>query len=390
MRRPVHLLVGAGTALIACCYGFGRFSYGLFGPVFGEAFGLSSTIAGVIGAGSYIGYCAAIAASLLLTDRLGARRVAVVAGIVATLGISIIALAPSAWVLAVGVLIAGCSTGIVSPPLAAAVAQHVPPATADRAQTVVNGGTGIGVVLSAPIALLLLSHWRAAWVVYALVSAAVTVWVFLAVPGSSQRAAKRVDSFWRPGTFGLLLASLLTGVGSVAVWTFGRDLITTVGGADAPRSSLLWIVIGAAGIAGALAGDAVQRIGLRWAWVAATVTMAVATASLAAAPSNLIVMIVAATLFGGAYIALTGLALLWSARLYPDSTSSGVGLSFFTLAAGQALGAPVVGALIDMVGGRTAFVSIAAVGLGALAVRPVETAPAARTTASWGECSLEK
>ncbi|KUI48365.1 arabinose ABC transporter permease [Mycobacterium sp. GA-1199] len=374
MRRPVYLLVGAGTALIACCYGFGRFSYGLFAPVFGETFALSSTITGVIGAGSYIGYCAAITASLLLTDRIGPRRVAVAAGVVATLGISLIALAPSAWVLAVGVLVAGCSTGIVSPPLAAAVAEHVPPNTADRAQTVVNGGTGIGVVLSAPIALLLLSHWRAAWVVYALVSAAVTIWVFYAVPASTQRAAKRVDRLWRPGTFGLLLASLLTGIGSVAVWTFGRDLITTVGGAGATRSSLLWILIGAAGIAGALAGDAVQRIGLQWAWVAATVTMASATALLAVAPWNLGVIVAAATLFGGSYIALTGLALLWGARLYPDSTSTGVGLSFFTLAAGQALGAPAAGALIDLAGGRTAFGAIAAVGLCALAVRPIRTA----------------
>ncbi|MGV0786969.1 MFS transporter [Mycolicibacterium sp. XJ2] len=375
MRRPVYLLVGAGTALIACCYGFGRFSYGLFGPVFGETFRLSPTITGVIGAGSYIGYCAAITASLLLTDRIGPRRVAVAAGVVATLGISIIALAPSAYVLAIGVLVAGCSTGIVSPPLAAAVAQHLPPSTAERAQTVVNGGTGVGVVLSAPIALLLLSHWRAAWVVYALVSVAVTVWVYYAVPASSQRAAKRIEPLWRTGTFGLLLASLLTGVGSVAVWTFGRDLITTVGGADATRSSLLWIVIGAAGIVGALAGDVVQRIGLQWAWVSATVAMASATALLAAAPWNLGVIIAGATLFGGAYIALTGLALLWSARLYPDSTSSGVGLSFFTLAAGQALGAPVVGALIDLAGGRAAFSAIAAVGLCALAVRPVRTAP---------------
>lgn len=370
MRRPVFLLVGAGCALIACCYGFGRFSYGLFAPVFGDAFRLTPTIAGVIGAGSYVGYCAAIVASLLLTDRLGARRVAVAGGVVATLGISIIAFSPSAWVLAVGVLVAGCSTGIVSPPLAAAVAEHVPRTSADRAQTVVNGGTGIGVVLSAPIALLLLSHWRGAWLVYAAVSAAVTVWVFLAVPASSRRTANRVDRLWRPGTFGLLLASLLTGVGSVAVWTFGRDLIATVGGADAGRSSLLWIVIGAAGIAGAFAGDVVGRIGLRWAWVVATATMATATCLLAVGPSSLAVIIVAATLFGGAYIALTGLALLWSTRLYPDSASTGVGLSFFTIAAGQALGAPVVGALIEHLGSRSAFVTIALIGASAITVRP--------------------
>ncbi|WP_326547771.1 MFS transporter [Mycolicibacterium sp. ND9-15] len=371
MPRSACFLVGAGCALIACCYGFARFSYGLFGPVFGETFGLSPTIAGVIGAGSYTGYCAAILVSLLLTDRLGARCVAVAAGAVATLGISIVALAPSAWVLAVGVLVAGCSTGIASPPLASAVAQHVPSSTADRAQTVVNGGTGIGVVLSAPVALLLMSHWRAAWAVYAAASAAVTIWVFLAVPTSSHRTAKRAERVWRPGVFGLLLASLLTGVGSIAVWTFGRNLVTTVGGADEARSSLLWIVIGAAGIVGVLAGDVVQRVGLRRAWLAATVTMAAASLLLAAAPSSLVVNVVAATLFGAAYIGLTGLVLLWSARLYPDSTSTGVGLSFFTLAAGQALGAPVAGALIDLSGARTAFVVIAAVGLCAVAVRPV-------------------
>ncbi|MCV7279216.1 MFS transporter [Mycolicibacterium flavescens] len=387
MRRPGFLLIGAGTALIACCYGFGRFSYGLFGPVFAENFGLNATITGAIGAGSYVGYCLAIAVSLLLTDRLGPRVVAVSAGVVATVGISIIAMAPTAWVLAAGVLIAGCSTGIVSPPLAAAVAQHVPEESADRAQTVVNGGTGIGVLLSAPIALLLLSHWRGAWVIFAVITAIVTVWVLRAIPPSThQRSSLVVDRPWRAGTLTLLLASLLTGFGSVAVWTFGRDLITTVGGADAPRSSLMWIVIGAAGIAGALAGDAAQRIGLHRAWVIATATMASASLLLAAAPSNLAVIIVASTLFGAAYIALTGLALLWSARLYPDSTSFGVGLSFFTIAAGQALGAPAAGALVDATGGRTAFVVIAVIGLCAAAVQPARS-PA---TAPDRECSVEK
>ena len=371
MPRSLYFLVGAGTALIACCYGFARFSYGLFAPAFADTFGLTPTIAGVIGAGSYIGYCAAIVVSLLVTDRRGARPVAVAAGVVATVGISIVAAAPSAWILAVGVLVAGCSTGIASPPLAAAVAQWVPSAAADRAQTVVNAGTGIGVLLSAPIALLLLGHWRAAWGVYAVLSALVTIWVLRAVPPSpSQSARPRAERSWRPGTFGLLAASLLMGIGSVAVWTFGRELITTVGGADATRSSLMWIVLGAAGVVGALAGDAARRMGLQWAWVTATVTMASASLLLAAAPSDLVAIIVAATLFGGAYIGLTGLLLLWSVRLYPDRTSFGVGLSFFTIAAGQALGAPAGGVLIDAAGARTAFVVIALIGMSAVVVRP--------------------
>ncbi len=372
----MYLLVAAGCALIACCYGFARFSYGLFAPVFTDTFGLTPTLTGVIGAGSYVGYCAAIIASLLLTERLGARRVAVAAGVVATVGISIVAMATSPWALAVGVLVAGCSTGIASPPLAAAVAEFVPSSAADRAQTVVNGGTGIGVVWSAPIALLLLDQWRVAWAVYAIVSALVTIGVMLAVPKSPSRPAKDdIEKTWHPGTLGLLAASLLMGIGSVAVWTFGRDLITTAGGADTTRSSLMWIVLGAAGIIGAFAGDAVDRIGLRWAWVMATVAMASATVMLAVVPSSLVMIIVAAALFGAAYISLTGLLLLWCVRLYADRTSFGVGLSFFTIAAGQALGAPAVGSLIDVVGPSAAFVAIALVGLCAVALRPARVQP---------------
>jgi predicted MFS family arabinose efflux permease len=73
---------------------------------------------------------------------------------------------------------------------------------------------------------------------------------------------------------------------------------------------------------------------------------------------------------------LTGLLLLWSVRLYPQRTSFGVGLSFFTIAAGQALGAPAVGAMIERVGQRPAFVVIALVGLCAVALRPASSAQA--------------
>jgi predicted MFS family arabinose efflux permease len=371
----VYFLVAAGTALIACCYGFARFTYGLFAPVFTDAFQLTPTLTGVIGAGSYVGYCAAIIVSLVLTERLGARWVAAAAGVVATVGISIVAVATSAWVLAAGVLVAGCSTGIASPPLAAAVAQFVPSETADRAQTVVNGGTGVGGVLSAPIALALFTQWRLAWAVYAILAVLVTIAVILAVPSTSGLPARAAaERSWRPGSFGLIAASLMMGIGSIAVWTFGRDLITTVGGADTTRSSLMWIVLGAAGIIGALAGDAVGRIGLRRAWIAATVTMAAASVLLALVPTSLVAVIVAAALFGAAYISLTGLLLLWSVRLYPDRTSFGVGLSFFTIAAGQALGAPAAGLLIDAVGTTAAFVTIALVGLSVVALRPAGSA----------------
>lgn len=375
MQRSFYSVVGAGACLIGCCYGFARFAYGLFSPVFTDTFGLTSTTFGLIGAGSYVGYCIAIVAGLVLTERVGPRRVAIGAGVVATVGLTIVATAPSTPFLAIGVLVAGCSTGIASPPLAAAVAQLMRGAVADRAQTIVNAGTGIGVVVSGPVALLLFGHWRIAWALFTVITAAVTVWTARALPPTAATAGD--DSRGKavaPGVFGLVAASLIAGVASIAMWNFGRDVITTVGGAGPVLSSAAWTVLGAAGIAGAFGGVLVERIGMRAAWVVTTVAMAAATLTLAAAPSNTVVILVAPGVFGGAYVAMSGLLLLWSVRVYPERTAFGVGLSFFTLAVGQALGAPAVGALIDGAGARVAFGACALCGLLALLLRPAAEA----------------
>lgn len=371
MQRSFYFVVGAGACLIGCCYGFARFAYGLFSPVFTDTFGLTATAFGLIGAGSYVGYCGAIAVSMVLTERIGPRRVAIGAGAVATVGISIVAAAPSTPVLAIGVLVGGCSTGIASPPLAAAVSHLMRGAVADRAQTIVNAGTGIGVVVSGPIALLLFGHWRLAWALFAVITAAVTVWMAFALPSAAPSdGASRREKAMRPGSFVLIAASLIAGVASIAVWNFGRDVITTVGGAGPFAASAAWTVLGAAGIAGAFGGVLVERIGLRPAWILTTAAMAAATLTLALGAGHLAVVLVAPGVFGGAYVAMSGLLLLWSVRVYPDRAAFGVGLSFFTLAVGQAVGAPVVGALIDSAGATTAFGACALVGLLALLLRP--------------------
>lgn len=376
VKNSSYPLIASGAALIACCYGLARFGYGLFTPVLTDEFGLTSTAVGVIAAGSYVGYCAAITASAAVTNRAGPRAVAVGAGVVATAGMSLVAIAPSAWVLAAGVLIAGTSTGIASPPLAAAVSQRIHGDAGDRAQTIVNAGTGVGVVVSGPIAFALFDHWRFAWAAYAVIAAVVTLWVAVTVRGTPESATGPAVRRWRTGSSGLVAASLLTGLGSIAVWSFGRDLISTTGSASVAVASIAWTVLGAAGIVGALGGDVAQRIGLRRAWVVTTLAMSVATVVLALAPSSVAAVMVAVAVFGAAYIGLTGLVLVWSTRVYPDSTSFGVGLAFFMIAFGQALGAPAAGALIEAFGAANTFVVMAVLGSAAALVRPA-MAPAA-------------
>ncbi len=377
-------MVGAGAALVGTCYGLARFAYGLFLPEFRAEFAISSAVSGLIGAGSYVGYCAAIVASLVLTPRWGPRPVAVTAGLVATAGLITVAVSPSAAVLAVGILIAGSSTGLASPPLAAAVGAWVRAGARDRAQTVVNAGTGLGVLASGPMALVLLDQWRWVWAGFAVVAAVVTCWAHRVVPagtatpttpnGGEARSGRAGSPTARrplsPGTPRLLAASFFLGLSSIAVWGFGRDLLATQPGATTLGSSLTWMILGAAGILGALGGDLVRRVGLTTSWVVLMLTMGGATALFAVAPATDGIVFTAAVLFGASYIGLTGLVLLWSADLYPTRTPFGVGVSFFTIAAGQAIGAPLVGRLIESSGTSAVFYTWAALGVLGAALRP--------------------
>jgi predicted MFS family arabinose efflux permease len=152
-------LVAPGLAMIAVAYGLARFAYGLFLPEMRQAFGLSETVLGLIGAGSYVGYCVAIIA-LVFTSRAGPRFMVVVAGVVAVVGMAAVAGAPTTWVLALGVLAAGSSSGLASPPMGEAVVRSIRRGLQDRANTLINSGTSIGVALSGPAALLLAEQWN--------------------------------------------------------------------------------------------------------------------------------------------------------------------------------------------------------------------------------------
>lgn len=88
--------VGAtGFGLIAVCYGFARFAFGLFLPQIRGDLALSTTLAGVISGGAFFAYCVAIIVSARLSERIGARAVAVAAALVAGAGMLSIAASTS-------------------------------------------------------------------------------------------------------------------------------------------------------------------------------------------------------------------------------------------------------------------------------------------------------
>lgn len=380
-------LAAAGVALIAVCYGLARFAYGLFLPAFRDEFALAPSTAGAIASGSYLAYCVGIAAAGVLSPRHGARAIAVAAGALATAGTAAIAAAPVTWVLVAGVLVAGASTGVASPPLAQAVAATVTADRRSRVQTVINAGTGVGVAVAGPVALIAQQHWRAAWFAFAAICALVTVWVARGVPpapsveppavGAARErsprdgpgAARLLPSPLLPdGSGALLSAAAAFGLASAAVWTFGRQVMADAG-ASQNSAVVGWIVLGGFGVVGAGAADLARRIGPGAAWVLLMLGLAVGTLALPILGPGIAAWS-ALAVFGACYIGLTGVALLWGTAVYATDPAAGVGLAFLALALGQAFGSYALGAVIEARGSTWAFAVAAGVALAGAVRRP--------------------
>ncbi|MFJ2706437.1 MFS transporter [Streptomyces sp. NPDC087428] len=373
-------LTASGLALIAVCYGLARFAYGLFLPAFKDTFHFGGTLSGVIAGGSFAAYCVTVVAAAAAVARFGPRPVAAAAGVTAAAGMALVAAATDAGMLAMGVLIAGASTGVASPPLAEAIGRWGPRHHHDRAQAIVNAGPAVGIVASGFVALSALGHWRLAWAAFAVVAVAVTCWVTLLLPG---RSASGADTHAvRPlgaltavardrRSWAALGAAALFGAASSATWNFGREHVMNAGGMSATVSVLLWVVLGAAELVGLSAGDLIARHGLRRVWTIALALLGTASAVIGLLPGHLVAAFAGIAVFGAAYVTLTTVIFFWITRMHPETTAAAVALGFLMISAGQAVASPVVGALADHMGAAFSFLACAAIGVvGARAVRP--------------------
>ncbi|UOQ45791.1 hypothetical protein MUN89_07640 [Halobacillus salinarum] len=73
--------------------------------------------------------------------------------------------------------------------------------------------------------------------------------------------------------------------------------------------------------------------------------MSIASASiiLAVMPGNWLVAFLSAGFFGGSYILLTGVLLVWGIRVFITNASLGIGVPFLLLALGQVIGSILAG-----------------------------------------------
>lgn len=356
----------ASAATVAATYGLARYSYGLFLPDIRADFDLDTRMLGLMASGSFALYLLATVVAPYLSALVGPRLPVVLGGSCAVLGMATIAFSREAWMLAAGVILAGASPGLAFTPMPDAIARSITGEDRrSRALAVVNSGTSFGVVLAGPVAFWAGAQWRSAWLFFAVLALACTLWVARVLPkkglahgnnarGIEVRPAGSGQS-WRltPASRRLFFSAFAAALTTSAYWTFAVDLVVGVGSAPRYLGSVFFILVGVSGVSGALAGELVARFGLRWILRATVIALSCAICLLPLASSYwsyTLGILASALLFGAAFFVMTSVLVVYSTRVFRERPSAGLGAVLFLVGIGQVLGPALSGFLAEWVG----------------------------------------
>ncbi|TQC69593.1 MFS transporter [Pantoea dispersa] len=342
MKASLRLTL-SGFMLIAVTYGLARFAWGMMMPQVAQQISFSPHASGMLAACSYLAYCLATPGATLLLARWGVRSTAMLAALTAMLGLLLLAAASSAWLIAGGLFIAGLGAGLASPALASAVSQQIDASRQTAANTLINAGTGAGIIMSVPIFMLMPGGWRAACCCFAALALISLLLARYCLPaGRADPPGSPVgwrDRLHNRALLRVIIIAFLSGVASAAWWCFGPDVLRQHSRLNEGQASMLWLVSGAAGILGALTGPLARCIGMRQVYWLAQLAMAVPLLLLAALTHFSYWLVPAAALCGAGYVTLSGILLVAGAAATPQNAASGVAAAFLTLAIGQIGGA---------------------------------------------------
>jgi predicted MFS family arabinose efflux permease len=349
--RPMSRTVLPGAAMIAVTFGLARYGYGLLLPEMQSDLAVSPAMAGLISSGTYLSYLIANVAVVWVAGRLGPRAAIGLAAAFAGGGMTVIATAATAPMLALGVLVSGAAAGLAFPPYADLVAQGVAERHRDLAWSTISSGTGWGVALAGPIAIAAGGHWRAAWMVFVALAVGTGIVAVALAPrrgGGEHLRRPQLDWTWFfcPRSRPLLISAVLIGTGSAVWWAFSVDALRNAG-LDATSARTVYAVCGAA-----------------------CVLLAGSLALLGVATGRLLAALGAAILFGLFYNTVIAAQGIWSSRVFAEHPAAGLAAINTALTIGTLVGPSIAGTAITHLGYRPTLLGSAVAILTALSFCP--------------------
>ncbi|MEB7051304.1 MFS transporter [Mammaliicoccus sciuri] len=369
-------IVFPGIAIIAATYGLGRFSYGLFLPSINNDLKMGPTESGIISSLFYLSYCFSIIYSTLKTNKIGPRKMIILGGLFVFIGLILINIAPNSFILSLGVIFAGSSTGIVSPPFGYAISMWIRLHEQGKANTWINSGTSIGLVFAGITSLFTILDWRSTYLLYAVITLFILIWNYNSIPKQEKELNVNTALFTLTEikySKKLILASLILGISTATYWTFSKSYVESTGYYSVFSLSIFWILIGLFGIIGGISGSLIDKKGLKFSYNLSVLLMTISSLLLAFTSKLWLLPFISSSLFGASYIFLTGVLLIWGIKIFLKNASIGIGLPFLLLSLGQVIGSLIAGILIDIFEFEITFLIFSFISFLALFTSPTST-----------------
>lgn len=356
----------AGFIAIAVTFGPARNGYGLFLPDFREEFGLSVELSGFIASGVQAGFLAALTVVGLAVSKVGPRFLVLLGGLSAALGMALVAFASGVVALAVGVILAGTSSGWSWAPYNDAADRMAPARLHGRVLSVVSTGTTFGIAAAGIVALTVGTSWRAAWLAFAAAAVlAIALNAFVLPAGRHEPNGGRSSASpegtsvlgWlvRRESLPLFTVALSFGVFSAFYYAFAVDYLSRYSDLPAAAGPLFFVVLGVAGFVGLFTGDMISRFGLRRVLMVILLTQGASALLLGLAPGWWPAVGVSAALFGADVMLMSALLATWSSLVFVEQPSTGFSATLFMLGTGSVVGPAALGTLAGSFGLGAAF-----------------------------------
>jgi len=387
-------LSAAGFAATAISYGPARMGFGLFVPEFRTAFSMSAPAIGLISGLGFAGYLLGLLAAEAMLVRRGPRAPVVTGLLAATVGMAIVAAAPTLPVLAAGVFLAASSAGFAWTPFNDAVHRKIGDGDRPAVLARVSTGTSLGIVgaglASLGMALTGLS-WRACWAFFAAAGAVALVISRIGLRDVGKAVpAKGQGNGWRDllnvRAIPLFAIGFIFGVTTAIYIAFAADHLVATGGVPgvpaAATPALLFIFYGLFGLTGLFTGRVKAKAGLPALLRTLLLAGALSLVLVAVTRESWAGLVVSAGL-QGVYVMMTSAVLaLWSERLFPSLSAMGFTATLLATAVGSVLGPALAGVASEAMGAATMFIGAAAlpaIAAAALRNRHARDRPAAIT-----------